>query len=146
MDDALLTNPITLSYLAVQTPPDLIAQLSSDDPDIVRFAVETLSSLRALAAVAPLLALLNHPVDREPTVRAAAAEAIGNLGVADVVELLERPMQSDADADVRCASARALGKVGTPEAVDVLVAALVNSDELLLACISEVLEGLGYRF
>jgi HEAT repeat protein len=123
MNDDSLISHITPSFPPVQTPPDLIAQLSSDD----------------------LEPLANSLADREPTVRAAAATAIASLGVADVVELLERPMYSDSNAEVRCDCARALGKVGTPEAVDVLVAALVNSDEILLACISDVLEGLGYR-
>lgn len=153
---------------------DLLLKLASSNIDDIRSAARTLAKLRAFAAVPRLVELLNHedealrlsimealghigdpnslePLanalgDRQPKIRIGAAMAIANLGLKDVVELLERPMHSDSSIDVRCACARALGVVGTAEAVDVLVAALVNSDEVLLACISEVLGGLGYSF
>ena len=114
---------------------DLLLKLASSNIDDIRSAARTLAKLRAFAAVPRLVELLNHedealrlsimealghigdpnslePLanalgDRQPKIRIGAAMAIANLGLKDVVELLERPMHSDSSIDVRCACARA---------------------------------------
>lgn len=84
-------------------------------------AIEDLAEEDADKALPPLLAALN---DKDARVRAAAAEALGEVGDPFAIEPLGKGLTGDDDSDVREAAAEALGELGLPNAAPVLRAGL----------------------
>jgi HEAT repeat protein len=75
-------------------------------------------------------------------VRQAAAEALGKIGDARVVEPLIAALK-DTDKDVRQAAAVALGKIGDARAVEPLIAALKDEERDVRAVATEALVKIG---
>ena len=97
---------------------DPAAGLGHPDPVIRRMAASNLPPGEALAHRAQLVDLLT---DDEQTVRAAAAEALGNVGSAALDDLIRAG--SDEAPSVREAAATAMGEIGDPEVLPWLVEA-----------------------
>jgi HEAT repeat protein len=93
--------------------PDLIRQLSSNDPHLRQQAARQLGDRGAAArdAVAALGKLRHDPVAE---VRHSATKALGQIGKSAVPVLIER--LRDRDADERARTARTLARIG-PDAV-----------------------------
>ncbi|MGY6501839.1 MAG: HEAT repeat domain-containing protein [Acidimicrobiales bacterium] len=87
--------------------------------------------------------LEDHLDDADPRVRAAAATALGRLGVPRSVEPLERVLADDQPPAVRAASARALGAIGATEPIETLVALVASDDHQVATAAAEGLASLG---
>jgi hypothetical protein len=87
--------------------------------------------------------LLGALADKDPRIRAAAAEALGEVGDASAVEPLGKALASDADSDVRDAAAEALGDIGSPNAVPLLSAGLRDADEDVRETVVDALGSIG---
>jgi len=88
-------------------------------------AIEDLADKDAAKALPPLLSALS---DKDPRIRAAAAEALGEVGDPSAIEPLGKALTGDDDSDVREAAAEALGELGLPNAVPILRAGLKDPD------------------
>jgi len=82
--------------------------------------------------------------DEDATVRAAAADGLGQLGVGAAVPALIRALKDAAPA-VRAAAAVALGQLRDPQAVDPLIAALEDAQWEVRTAALEALGRLGDR-
>jgi HEAT repeat protein len=97
----------------------LISRLKKDKDIMVRIeAARSLGSLGDAQTVMPLIYSLTH--DRVPEVRAAVAEALGNIKNIKAVSALEVALK-DKDQSVRIATAEALGKLGDNNAAHALL-------------------------
>jgi HEAT repeat protein len=110
-------------FKTVAVPP-LIEALSSEDADVIRFAIYTLGEVRAEAAIKPIIAFLGHP---DPEVRQNAVFALGMLKATEATDQLIEALEDD-DPVVRGYAATALGEIGDPKAKEALVAALKKED------------------
>jgi HEAT repeat protein len=101
--------------------PHLVALLEHQEPNVATAAMEALAQLRATVAVGSLVKAL----DRDPWLRFAAVDALGEIGdaraVGSLVGLLE-------DESIRLGVIEALGKIGSPEALGAL-ARLLREDQ-----------------
>jgi HEAT repeats len=89
-----------------------LLQLLADPDDRVRAdSVLQLGRMRAAQAVDPLAATLAG--DRSPTVREAAARALGLIGSPRALAALQRAAQADPDRDVRHSSQFAIDVIQT---------------------------------
>lgn len=133
----------------------VIEQAAKAAPAARKFACESLSDVDAAEIVRPALRALRRGtpaarevgarllarsddvdvlrpllhaavMDREPSVRAAAAESLASIGNPDVVKPLAKAMWSDVPA-VRMNGAEALGTVGGVRSVEWLVARVATS-------------------
>lgn len=86
--------------------------------------IDALRRLRDDRAVLPLVEMLRHP--RE-TIRARAAEALGQIGDPVAVDSLIDLLQRDFNAKVQAAAAKALGELKDPQAIPALEQALQHS-------------------
>jgi len=107
---------------------------------------EKLMNIEDLADEDPAKALpllYGHLNDQDPRVRAAAAEALGELGDESAIEALGKALAKDSDSDVRESVADALGEMGSPNSVQVLRAGLKDSDEDVRAAVVDALGEVG---
>ena len=114
-----------LSALERQGPyavPHLVTMLGASDPDLVLFALQSLSRIGFAAAGPAILPLLDHP---DPNVAQAAIEAAGKLRVREAVPVLCGLLQGD--LWLQLAAIAALGDIGDPEAVGPLMAFVPDS-------------------
>jgi len=91
-------------------------------------------------ALPPLLGAL---ADKDPRIRAAAAEALGEVGDPSAIEPLGKALASDADSNVREAAAEALGDVGSPNAIPMLRGGLRDADSDVREAVVDALAGIG---
>jgi HEAT repeat protein len=114
-----------LSALERQGPyavPHLRRMLAGQDPELLLFALQSLSRIGAVAAGPGILPLLEHP---DPNVAQAAIEAAGKLRVREAVPALCGLLQRD--LWLQLAAIAALGEIGDPEAVGPLMAFVPDS-------------------
>lgn len=114
-----------LSALERQGPyavPHLLGMLRGSDPELLLFALQSLSRIGLAEAGTAILPLLDHP---DPNVAQAAIEAAGRLRVREAVPplcgLLGRELW------LQLAVIAALGEIGDPEAVGPLMAFIPDS-------------------
>jgi putative membrane-bound dehydrogenase-like protein len=95
-----------------------------EDGTVLAESLRRLGAYPKLESVPLLASKLRSP---QPTVRAAAIEALGELRASEARgELL--PLLEDQDAQVRCAAAGAAGKLATREAIEPLLKLAANGD------------------
>ena len=113
----------------------LLLPLLKDKVEFVRREVVfALGVTRHASAISPLVDLLNR--DKEPSVRAAAAIALGDIGDASALPALSQIIAGDTskkkkskgteDEFVVRSAVRSLGQIGSRSAVPTLIAALEN--------------------
>lgn len=102
--------------------------------------IEDLADEDPAKALPLLFGALN---DQDSRIRAAAAEALGELGDPSAIEALGTALAKDTDSDVREAAAEALGEVGSPNAVQVLRTGLKDGDEDVRAAVVDALGEIG---
>ncbi len=91
--------------------PFLLEELTCNDRDVRKFALDVLGEIGDRSAVAPMLAALRDPDDN---VRAAAAENLGRMRTVEAVESLVNALESDGDLLLRFTILEALGRIGAP--------------------------------
>jgi len=114
-----------LSALERQGPyavPHLVGMLSGQDPELLLFALQSLSRIGHAAAAPAIIPLLEHA---DPNVAQAAIEATGKLRIAEAVPALCRMLQGD--LWLQLAAIAALGEIGHPDAVGPLMAFVPDS-------------------
>ena len=114
-----------LSALERQGPyavPHLVAMLDRDDPELLLFALQSLSRIGFGSAGPAILPLLSHA---DPNVAQAAIEAVGKLRVREAVPALCGLLQRD--LWIQLAAIAALGEIGHPAAVAPLMAFVPDS-------------------
>lgn len=94
-----------LTVLGARAVECLIAALDGEGPPIRTHAVSLLSTIQDPRARGPLVATL---MDRDPSLRAAAARALARFPAPETATSLGRAARKDRDADVRIAAIRAL--------------------------------------
>jgi HEAT repeat protein len=114
-----------LSALERQGPyavPHLTGMLGGQDPELLLFALQSLSRIGLSSAGPAILPLLDHA---DPNVAQAAIEAAGKLRVREAVPPLCGLLQRD--LWLQLAAIAALGEIGHPEAVAPLMAFVPDS-------------------
>lgn len=114
-----------LSALERQGPyavPHLLDMLRGQDPELVLFALQSLSRIGFAAAGPAIPPLLDHP---DPNVAQAAIEAAGRLRVGEAVPALCGLLQRD--LWLQLGAIAALGEIGHPDAVSPLLAFVPDS-------------------
>lgn len=109
-----------------------VVQVADESPDVRREAVMDIgSSGRAKRSdkLAELLCLVARS-DRDPMVRAAAAQSLGNAKGGQVIETLIYVLANDKSLYARADAARSLGRHTAPEGIDPLLQALRTDPEL----------------
>ena len=112
---------------AARNVPKLIKALEHWDSDVSRDAAEALGRIGDVAAVEPLVALLQRnlwDVVRGP----AAAGALGSIGDPRAVDALISALR-DAVPTVSIKAERSLGSIRDPRAVDALISVLADGGE-----------------
>ncbi len=97
--------------------------LEDDDPKVRVKVVTALGQPKNVRAIRQLAEVLKN--DRETTVRAAAARALGQVGSKQVIPVLEQAMYDD--ASVRCQAVLALRRIGSESALPILIERLRDS-------------------
>ena len=114
-----------LSALERQGPyavPHLVGMLGGQDPELLLFALQSLSRIGHAAAAPAILPLLDHP---DANVAQAAIEATGKLRIQEAVPALCGVLQGD--LWLQLAAIAALGDIGHPDAVGPLMAFVPDS-------------------
>jgi len=98
--------------------PSLCAMLSDTSPEVAAAAAWALGVIGDARAIGPLVAIINsaEPDGASPAYE-AAAEAIANFAVPDVLPVLIEKLIASKNAKVRYAGVRALGRFRAPEVV-----------------------------
>lgn len=102
--------------------PHLLSMLGGQDPELLLFALQSLSRIGHAAAGPAILPLLDHP---DPNVAQAAIEAAGKLRLPEAVPALRALLQRD--LWLQLAAVAALGEIGHPDAVPPLLAFVPDS-------------------
>jgi HEAT repeat protein len=102
----------------------LLGDLASSATFVRRSAIIELVEKGAPEAFGPLQSLLS---DREASIRACAAWALGEMKVGDAVGALVQSLK-DMDVDVRRAAVLSLVGLARPESLEALQSASVDSD------------------
>jgi HEAT repeat protein len=102
-----------------------IQLLSDKDPDIRRTAVESLSTLKKLDSIDPLLKSL---WDTNFSVRMAAAKALGEIGDPKAIDPLIESLK-DTSLDVKASSAIALCKLHDSRSFNGIISNLLSADD-----------------
>jgi HEAT repeat protein len=102
--------------------PHLVGMLGGRDPELLLFALQSLSRIGHAAAGPAILPLLDHP---DPNVAQAAIEAAGKLRIREAVPPLCGLLQRD--LWLQLAAIAALGDIGHPDAVRPLMAFVPDS-------------------
>jgi HEAT repeat protein len=114
-----------LSALERQGPyavPHLTVMLGDADPELVMFALQSLSRIGYAPAGRSILPLLGHA---DPNVAQSAIEAVGQLRTREAVPALLKLV--DGELWLQLAAINALGAIGAPEAVRPLLALVPDS-------------------
>jgi HEAT repeat protein len=114
-----------LSALERQGPyavPHLVGLLAGQDPELLLFALQSLSRIGHSAAAPAILPLLDHS---DPNVAQAAIEAAGKLRIQAAVPALCGLLQGD--LWLQLAAIAALGEIGHPDAVKPLMVFVPDS-------------------
>jgi HEAT repeat protein len=114
-----------LSALERQGPyavPHLVGMLAGQDPELLLFALQSLSRIGHGAAAPAILPLLHHS---DPNVAQAAIEAAGKLRIREAVPALSGLLQGD--LWLQLAAIAALGEIGHPDAVKPLMVFVPDS-------------------
>jgi HEAT repeat protein len=114
-----------LSALERQGPyavAHLVGMLAGQNPDLLLFALQSLSRVGHAAAAPAILPLLDHS---DPNVAQAAIEATGKLRIQEAVPALCGLLQRD--LWLQLAVIAALGEIGHPDAVKPLMAFVPDS-------------------
>ncbi len=114
-----------LSALERQGPyavPHLVGMLAGQDPELLLFALQSLSRIGHSAAAPAILPLLDHS---DPNVAQAAIEAAGKLRIQAAVPVLCGLLQGD--LWLQLAAIAALGEIGHPDAVKPLMVFVPDS-------------------
>jgi HEAT repeat protein len=113
--------------------PHLVALLEHADANVAQAAIDALAQLRATVAVQSLVKAL----DRDPWLRFAAVDALGEIGDAQAVGPLVPLLE---DNTLRLGVVEALGKIGSPEALGALARLLREdqSSEVFAACLRAI--------
>jgi HEAT repeat protein len=114
-----------LSALERQGPyavPHLTVMLGDSDPELVMFALQSLSRIGYAPAGRSILPLLSHA---DPNVAQSAIEAVGQLRTREAVPALLKLV--DGELWLQLAAINALGAIGAPEAVRPLLALVPDS-------------------
>ena len=114
-----------LSALERQGPyavPHLVGMLAGQDPELLLFALQSLSRIGHSAAAPAILPLLDHS---DPNVAQAAIEATGKLRIQAAVPALCGLLQRD--LWLQLAAIAALGEIGHPDAVKPLMVFVPDS-------------------
>ena len=103
-----------------------IVDLENDDPDVRRDAVQAIAKSGKAESVPTLVRLLCLVAkkDSDPMVRAAAAQALGDVEGEGVLETLKELLAGDSSPLVRADAAASLGKKASPDGLEALVAAM----------------------
>ncbi|MEO0085252.1 MAG: HEAT repeat domain-containing protein [candidate division WOR-3 bacterium] len=127
-----------LRSISDRTIGALVELLASD---VLEERIRALAALleEGRAAIMPLTELLSHP---EPTIRSAAAEALGMIGEPACLDYL-LPLTGDAESSVRLAVVRALGRIRHVRSAERLAFALEDQDQKVSAGAANALETLG---
>ncbi len=102
--------------------PYLVKLLSSQDGELVMFALQILARIGDAAAAAGILPLLNHA---DPNVAQAAVEALGRLRATGAVPALLEQLHGN--LWLQLAAVNALGEIGDPAAVSALLSLVPDS-------------------
>ncbi|WP_221248546.1 HEAT repeat domain-containing protein [Desulfuromonas versatilis] len=126
-DNAGLRNAAVdiLTRLGRQAIPFLLEEVDCGDPDVRKFVLDILGEIGDNSCLEPMIAALK---DSDENVRAAGAENLGKLKLADAVPALLLAMEN-ADLLYRFTILEALGQIGAPVPVGRL---LPFGDEPLL--------------
>ena len=119
------------------------------DPELRTATVGALERLGDTAAVPSLIAAMSLPnadevdhysylVSRDAPVRAAAAKALGTLGVAEAVDPLVRAVHDSSDL-VRLEAVRTLSLLGAPRSLPHLLAARHDSEPQVVEAATDAL-------
>ena len=102
--------------------PHLVSLLEHTDPNVAQAAIDSLAQLRATVAINSLVKIL----DRDPWLRFAAVNALGEIGDSKAVEPLASLLS---DETIRLGVIEALGKIGSAEALGHLARMLHESQD-----------------
>jgi HEAT repeat protein len=106
----------------------LVRALRHGTPEIPVIAAEILGKRRDVNALQPLSDLVKDPRG-EPYARAAAAQALAEIGDRSAIPALIAALDSDAFVIVRAAAAEALARLGGPDAARRLAQAVHDPTE-----------------
>jgi HEAT repeat protein len=113
-----------LVHVGAAAVDTLLLSLDSPDPDVRKFLVDILGSIKDTRSVP---ALIEHIRDQDENVRVAAAEALGKLGDRRAVDSLLGCLARYDNSWLDYAAAEALGEIGDERALGPLLAALGRS-------------------
>ncbi|HZM26648.1 MAG TPA: HEAT repeat domain-containing protein, partial [Gemmatimonadales bacterium] len=102
--------------------PYLVKLLSSQDGELVMFALQILARIGDAAAAGGMLPLLHHA---DPNVAQAAVEALGRLRATGAVPALLEQLRGN--LWLQLAAVNALGEIGDPAAVPALLSLVPDS-------------------
>jgi HEAT repeat protein len=105
----------------------LIKLIRDTDADVRKFVIDVMGSINTSAFIPPLLSALQ---DDDVNVAAAAAEHLGNLGDARVVQELIRAIVINHSDFFRFSALAAIGKLATPAPVPEEIKQLAHQDLL----------------
>lgn len=114
-----------LSALERQGPyavPHLTVMLGASDPELVMFALQSLTRIGYAPAGRSIVPLLHH---NDPNVAQSAIEAVGQLRTREAVPALLKLV--DGELWLQLAAINALGAIGAPEAVRPLMSLVPDS-------------------
>jgi len=142
--DVLRQQRAKRSLMALDDPevlPALVRRLDHPDMGVRLTLVSLILQFDDTRAVPPLIELLE--VDPEPGVRAAAAEALGELGGDDSSASLEWALLHDPDSIVRAEAANALGTIADVRSTETLIRALGEKETEVWHAAGEALWQIG---
>ncbi|MDA8429491.1 MAG: HEAT repeat domain-containing protein [Geobacteraceae bacterium] len=115
-DNAGLRNSAAeaVTRLGERATASLIRLVRDSDADVRKFVIDVMGSISAAVFIPPLLSALQ---DADVNVAAAAAEHLGNLGDAGVVEELIRAIVRNTSDFFRFSALAAIGKLAVPAPV-----------------------------
>lgn len=142
--DVLRQQRAKRALMAMKHPavlPALLKRLEHADRDVRLMLLSVLVQFDDQRAVPAVIEMLE--IDSEPTVRAAAAEALGDLSGDDACAALERALVQDPDGMVRAEAATALGVIADVRSTEVLVRALGEKESIVWHAAGEALWQIG---
>lgn len=111
-----------------ETLPELLRALEDSSPEVRIEALETLGGEADERSVGAIVRLVFE--DGDGRVRAAAVEALGQIGTPTALVALEQALR-DTEQGVRSSAVEAIAEIGGPDAVSLLRRALQGSDDVV---------------
>jgi HEAT repeat protein len=121
--------------------PAVIRRLDHPEREVRMVLINLLMQFDDVRAIPALIEMLE--IDADPGVRAAAAEALGELSGDDACAALEHALLHDEDGIVRAEAATALGVISDVRSTEALVRALGEKDSLVWHAAGEALWQIG---